>query len=217
MVDELPSIPADLGPAIVPSGRPSTLGGSPFEESGLRNFQCPRTRLGVRCEAGIPAPPPPLWQDVAAQGARNSAGGAGGIPHRDPTQGGRNPRCSRGSRGPSRGSLERRAHARRAAQSESGQRDAECRSGSESTIDFQSILAVIQEQGAAIQGLAASVAQMARAVNSFLFATHRSSAGTRLGGGTGRSAARASEELRIRSDSEWERVESQARAVLDSI
>jgi hypothetical protein len=57
---------------------------------------------------------------------------------------------------------------------------------------------------------------MAKAVNSFLFANKRAS-GVSVGAHNQREAARAVEELRVRSDGEWQRTETQARDMLSSI
>lgn len=175
----------------------------------LRNFQCPRTRLELHSSADIPAPPPPLWRDVAANSARNSAGNTTASLSPDSSHVARIRGRSRGSRG--RGSQQRRREARSAARAaQSGQRDCD---GCSSVQDgFGAILGAIQAQGLVIQELASSVAQMAKSVNSFLFANRRTcglSAGARFRSGAARSA-RAAEELRPRAQGEWERLKRQA-------
>jgi hypothetical protein len=162
--------------------------------------------------AEIPAPPLPLWRDVAA-GAQVSMGDTHAVPLGDCIQGARASRRSRGSRG--RGSQTRHREARSAARvAQSGQRDDSSRSGPQDTTSV--ILAAIQQQGEAIQALAQSVAQMTKAINSFLFADRRtkgSSEGARHRG----ASVRADEELRRKTDQEWERIERLARAKIDEI
>lgn len=201
MVDELPSIPTDLAPAIFEqlATSPMQVPAPRCRDRALRSFQCPRTRLEHSAE--IPAPPLPLWREVAA-GAQVSIGGTHAVPLGDCTQGARASRRSRGSRG--RGSQTRHREARSAARAaQSGQRDADNRSGPQSA--NSEILAAIQQQGQAIQALAQSVVQMTKAVSSFLFADRRAKGSSE--GARHRGTGRADEELRFKAEGEWERLE----------